>query len=56
MVAKYGSLRPGASIEARLDFHVAAGLMRIAHGLVTLWPVDAYLVPQLAAEALRRLR
>ena len=56
VVAKYDSLRPGASIEARLGFHVAAGLMRIAYGLVTLWPDDAHLVPQLAAEALRRLR
>ena len=56
VVARYESLRPGASIEARLGFHVAAGLMRIAQGLVTLWSDDAHLVPQLTAEALRRLR
>ena len=56
VVARYHSLRPDASIEARLGFHVAAGLMRIAYGLVTLWPADAYLVPQITAEALRRLR
>ena len=56
VVARYESLRPDASIEARLSFHVAAGLVRIALGLVTLWPDDARLVPQLTAEALRRLR
>ena len=56
VVARYESLRPGASIEARLGFHLAAGLLRIAQGLVTLWLDDAHLVPQLTAEALRRLR
>ena len=56
VTAVYNSLRPGAAIYARLHFHLAAGLMRVAHGLVELWPDDAYLVPQLAAEALRRLR
>src|SRR5207249_3690035 len=52
VVARYESLRPGASIEARLGFHLAAGLLRIAQGLVTLWSDDAHLVPQLTAEAL----
>ena len=56
VVDKYSALRPGASIEPRLSFHIAAGLMRIAHGLVVLWPADAHLVPQLATEALRQLR
>ncbi|MBI3461996.1 MAG: aminoglycoside phosphotransferase family protein [Planctomycetes bacterium] len=55
-VAIYDSQRPAASIGARLCFHIAAGLMRIAHGLITLWPDDAYLVPQIAEEALRQLR
>lgn len=56
VVATYNRLRPGASIEARVRFHVAAGVMRIAHSLVELWPNDAYLVPRLAAEAIRQLR
>ena len=55
-LALYHSLRPQASIETRLSFHVAAGLVRIAHGLVELWPMDSYLVPQLASEALHQLR
>lgn len=54
-VSVYGTLRPLAAVESRLDFYVAAGLVRIAHSLVRLWPEDAHLVPQLAAEALRRL-
>jgi len=55
-VATYNSLHPGALAQARLAFHIAAALIRSAHDLVTMWPADAYLVPQLAAEALRRLR
>ena len=56
VVVRYASLRPAASIADRLSFHIAAGLVRIAHGLVTLWPEDAHLVPRVAAEALRLLR
>ena len=56
IVQTYTLLRPGTAIGARLRFHVAAGLMRIAHISVELWPNDAYLVPQLTAEALRHLR
>ena len=52
----YDSQRPEAMIASRLHFHVAASLLRIVHGLLELWPDDAYLVPQLLAEALRRLR
>lgn len=51
----YGTLRPQAAVESRLGFYIAAGLVRMAHSLVRLWPEDAHLVPQLAAEALRRL-
>jgi len=56
VVGTYNSLRPEALIEARLRFHIAAGLVRIAHSLVELWREDAYLVPQLATEALYQLR
>jgi aminoglycoside phosphotransferase (APT) family kinase protein len=52
-VAEYNSLRPQANVETRLGFYAAAGLVRIAHSLVKLWPQDAHLVPELAAEALR---
>ena len=55
VVRIYGVLRPDADLAPRLGFHVAAGLARIAHGLVELWPEQAHLVPRLAAEALRRL-
>jgi aminoglycoside phosphotransferase (APT) family kinase protein len=52
-VAVYRSLRPQAGVETRLGFYAAAGLVRIAHSLVKLWPEDAHLAPRLAAEALR---
>jgi aminoglycoside phosphotransferase len=55
-VALYGSLRPDADLDGRIDFHVAAGLMRVAHGLVEFWRDEMHLVPMLASEALRRLR
>src|SRR5206468_866896 len=55
-VARYNLLRPRAAVEMRLSFYIAAGLVRIAHSLIELWPDDAYLVPQLTAEALRQLR
>ena len=55
VVESYRGLRRITLTEARLGFHVAAGLMRIAHGMITFWPSDVHLVPQLAAEALRHL-
>lgn len=54
-VAAYLALRPACRIADRLDFHVIAGLLRIADGLLVLWPDEAHLVPRLTAEALRRL-
>jgi len=50
MVAAYP-----AGISARLPFYVAAGLVRIAHSLVTLWPDDVPHVPRLLEEARRCL-
>src|SRR2546425_2987330 len=55
VIAMYNSPNARASIETRLSFHVAAGLVHIAHSLVEWWPADASLVPQLATEALRQL-
>lgn len=52
---RYRELRANPPALASFDFHVAAALMRIACGLVTLWPSDAHLVPALMREALRRL-
>lgn len=52
----YDRARPGASSAASLSFHAAAGLVRIAHGLVEFWPREASLAPRLASEALRRLQ
>ncbi len=54
-VAVYESVRPGVVLEPQLGFHVAAGLMRLACSLVELWPHEAHLVPELAAEARRHL-
>ncbi|MEO8348160.1 MAG: phosphotransferase [Acidobacteriota bacterium] len=51
----YDRVRPGALNAASLSFHAAAGLVRIAHGLVELWPREASLAPRLASEALRML-
>ena len=55
VIEQYSALRPRALTTTHLRFHIAAGLLRSAHSLVTLWPEDAYLVPQLATEALRQL-
>ncbi|HKA37816.1 MAG TPA: aminoglycoside phosphotransferase family protein [Thermoanaerobaculia bacterium] len=54
-VRTYEGLRPEVKLAPRLDFHVAAALVRIAHGFIELWPAEAHLVPRLTAEALRRL-
>jgi aminoglycoside phosphotransferase (APT) family kinase protein len=53
-VAAYEAARPGVSLEERLDFHVAAGLMRMAHFLAEV-RVRPELVPRIATEALSRL-
>ena len=50
----YEALRPWSGLAASLDFHVAAGLVRIVEGLVSLWPADAHLAPRVAREALSR--
>ena len=42
-------------LEAPLPFYVAAGLVRIAHSLVTLWPDDVAHAPTLLDEAARWL-
>lgn len=53
---RYDSLRPDAAVRERLHFHIAAGLIRIAHSIVQLWPAERSVVPELIQEALRRLR
>jgi hypothetical protein len=54
--AVYASARGGAPPRDRLRFHVAAGLMRVAHNRVELGPREAELVPRLATEALAQLQ
>ncbi len=56
VVDMYNSLRPETCVKERLDFYVAAGLVRMSLSLVELWREDTDLLPQLATEALRRLR
>jgi aminoglycoside phosphotransferase (APT) family kinase protein len=56
VVAVYDALRPAASIQSRIRFYVAAGLVRIAHSLVRFWRDDIRFVPQIASEAMRQLR
>jgi hypothetical protein len=51
----YVAERPNASIKKAMSFHIAAGLIRRAHSLVTLWPNEAWLVPALAQAAMREL-
>ena len=55
-VAAYASLRPGAALGRRLDFHVAAALLRMVASRVELWREESYLIPELIDEALRRVR
>lgn len=55
VVDSYRGLRGITLTDERVGFHVAAELMRIAHGMIMFWPLDVHLVPQLAAEALRLL-
>lgn len=54
-VSDYKTLRPSASLDKQLHFHIAAGLLRTACSLVELWPAEAYLVPALVTVALREL-
>ena len=52
----YDRLRPEAAVGARLGFYVAAGLARIAHGLVEVWRTSGDVPAALVAEAERWLR
>jgi hypothetical protein len=55
--AAYAALRPGWALdERRLDFHVAAALLRMVAARVELWREESYLIPQLIEEAARRAR
>lgn len=56
LVDGYESLRPGAALRERLDFHLAAALLRMVASRVELWREESYLIPQLIAEADRRVR
>ena len=55
-LACYKAARPQARLDRQVPFHVAAGLVRIAHSLAELWRDEANLIPRLANEALERLR
>jgi Ser/Thr protein kinase RdoA (MazF antagonist) len=54
--AAYASLRPEAALAGRLDFHVAAALLRMVAARVELWREESYLIPRLIEEAARRVR
>ena len=54
--AAYTSLRPDPSLAERLDFHLAAALLRMVAARVELWREESYLIPRLIAEAARRVR
>jgi thiamine kinase-like enzyme len=55
-VAAYESLRPGAALRERLDFHLAAALLRMVASRVELWREESYLIPKLIEEAGCRVR
>jgi aminoglycoside phosphotransferase (APT) family kinase protein len=55
-VAAYESLRPGAALWQRLDYHLGAALLRMVASRVELWREESYLIPQLIEEAACRLR
>jgi thiamine kinase-like enzyme len=55
-VAGYSSLRPRALLRQRLDFHVAAALLRMVASRVELWREESYLIPRLIDEAAGRVR
>ena len=54
-VETYRSLRPGQAPDDRVAFHVAAGLLRISHGIVELWPEDLPVADRLIDEARARI-
>jgi hypothetical protein len=54
-IAGYASLRPCA-LGDRLDFHLAAALLRMVASRVELWREESYLIPALIEEAARRVR
>jgi aminoglycoside phosphotransferase len=54
--AAYTALRPDPGLADRLDFHVAAALLRMVAARVELWREESYLIPRLIAEAARRVR
>jgi Phosphotransferase enzyme family len=54
-VAIYACSRPCALGE-RLDFHLAAALLRMVASRVELWREESYLIPKLIEEAARRVR
>lgn len=55
-VAAYERIQPGAAVGGRVPFYAAAGLARIVHSMVLLWPGDLPCAPALAAEAEALLR
>jgi aminoglycoside phosphotransferase (APT) family kinase protein len=55
-VTAYASARPGTAPGRRLDFHLAAALLRMVASRVELWREESYLIPQLIEEAARRVR
>jgi Ser/Thr protein kinase RdoA (MazF antagonist) len=55
-VGAYEESRPGAALRERLDFHVAAALLRMVASRVELWREESYLIPKLIEEAARRVR
>jgi Ser/Thr protein kinase RdoA (MazF antagonist) len=55
-VATYASLRPESTLEDRLDFHLAAALLRMVAARIELWREESYLIPALIDEAARRVR
>jgi aminoglycoside phosphotransferase (APT) family kinase protein len=54
-VGAYSSGRPRAAIRERLDFHLAAALLRMVASRVELWREESYLIPKLIEEAARRV-
>jgi aminoglycoside phosphotransferase (APT) family kinase protein len=56
ITARYEELRPGAGLAGRLNFHIAAGLLRMAHSRIMNRGSEGYLVPYLIREALCTVR
>lgn len=50
-VEAYETVRPSAAVGARIRFYAAAGLARIVHSIVVLWPGDLPYAPALVGEA-----